>query len=55
MAKCLPSWVCNKQNNLIDDEWFGYSGSFNEEKENSWVSKERVTFKMVRYGKTMLT
>ena len=36
---------CNKQNNLIDDEWFGYSGSFNEEKENSWVSKERVTFK----------
>lgn len=40
-----PSWVCNKQNNLIDDEWFGYSGSFNEEKENSWVSKERVTFK----------
>ena len=27
-----PSWVCNKQNNLIDDEWFGYSGSFNEEK-----------------------
>lgn len=40
-----PSWVCNKQNNLIDDEWFGYIGSFNEEKENSWVSKERVTFK----------
>lgn len=40
-----PSWICNKQNNLIDDEWFGYSGAFNEEKENSWVSKEKVEFK----------
>jgi len=24
-----PSWVCNKQNNLIDDQWFGYPNPFN--------------------------
>lgn len=26
-----PSWVCNTQNNLIDDEWFGKKGVFNTE------------------------
>ena len=26
-----PSWVCNAQNNLIDDAWFGRKGVFNEE------------------------
>lgn len=33
-----PSWVCNKQNNLIDNEWFGKSGSFNSETENGWIA-----------------
>ena len=26
-----PSWVCNKQNNLIDENWFGRKGVFNIE------------------------
>ena len=26
-----PSWVCNAQNNLIDDAWFGANGVFNRE------------------------
>lgn len=26
-----PSWICNAQNNLIDEAWFGRSGVFNEE------------------------
>ena len=26
-----PSWVCNSQNNLIDEAWFGRKGVFNEE------------------------
>ena len=30
-----PSWVCNAQNNLIDDAWFGRKGVFNEEIEFS--------------------
>ena len=26
-----PSWVCNVQNNLVDEVWFGKKGVFNEE------------------------
>ena len=26
-----PGWVCNAQNNLVDDAWFGRSGVFNRE------------------------
>ncbi len=40
-----PSWICNKQNNLIDNEWFGYVGAFNEEYEdNTWTSTKKVSF-----------
>lgn len=31
-----PSWVCNKQNNLVDDEWFGRKNSFNFETDKGW-------------------
>ncbi len=33
-----PSWVCNCQNNLIDDAWFGYSGAFNIEGDKCWTA-----------------
>lgn len=45
-----PSWICNKQNNLIDNEWFGREGVFNTEVDNSdkthsWiVNEERIVF-----------
>jgi hypothetical protein len=39
-----PSWVCNKQNNLLDDEWFGYKNAFNRELEKSWEATEKVNF-----------
>lgn len=26
-----PAWMCNHQNNLIDNEWFGREGVFNTE------------------------
>ena len=33
-----PSWVCNKQNNLIDEAWFGRTDVFNHENEdNTWT------------------
>jgi len=38
-----PSWVCNKQNNLVDKDWFGFD-AFNEEEEHSWKIKEKVLF-----------
>lgn len=40
-----PSWICNKQNNLIDDAWFGRTGVFNQTKETNWtVNPEKVLF-----------
>lgn len=41
-----PSWVCNKQNNLVDEAWFGYKNSFNiENNDNTWTICEKVEFK----------
>lgn len=39
------SWICNNQNNLIDDEWFGYSGAFNIVNDKSWIPTEKVEFR----------
>jgi hypothetical protein len=45
-----PSWICNAQNNLIDNAWFGYENVFNTEisKSNgthSWkTTKEKISF-----------
>lgn len=39
-----PSWMCNKQNNLIDEAWFGRENVFNIEINNYWVvNKEKIT------------
>ncbi len=40
-----PSWICNKQNNLVDNAWFGREGVFNTEIDNSdgshtWIPSE---------------
>lgn len=40
-----PSWICNMQNNKVDEEWFGRKDVFNLEKENCWeVTKEKIIF-----------
>lgn len=40
-----PSWICNKQNNLVDNAWFGRENVFNTETEKSWTTNpEKVTF-----------
>ncbi len=41
-----PSWVCNSQNNLIDEKWFGYKDVFNKrEKENKWITNlKKINF-----------
>lgn len=40
-----PSWVCNRQNNLVDNDWFGYDGAFNTETENGWLATtEKIIF-----------
>ena len=45
-----PSWVCNAQNNLIDNAWFGCENVFNTEKEKhdgtkDWeINRNKVVF-----------
>ena len=45
-----PSWVCNAQNNLIDEAWFGRKDVFNHEIVNedgthSWIpTEEKIEF-----------
>lgn len=44
-----PSWVCNAQNNLIDEAWFGRKDVFNYEKEDhTWMTN----YKKIRFPKT---
>lgn len=31
-----PSWICNEQNNLADDNWFGYKNVFNKSCKQTW-------------------
>lgn len=40
-----PSWICNKQNNLVDTKWFGHKNVFNIEKENAW----KTNLKPIRF------
>ena len=39
-----PSWICNKQNNLVDNAWFGHENVFNTEHDtddgHSWTPTE---------------
>lgn len=35
-----PSWVCNEQNNLIDEAWFGRKDVFNVTENKSWKTIE---------------
>ena len=42
-----PSWVCNAQNNLVDEAWFGRKDVFNTEntENHTWVpTPEKITF-----------
>ena len=40
-----PCWVCNAQNNLVDNAWFGRENVFNLEKDQTWVmTSEKIYF-----------
>ncbi len=47
-----PSWVCNEQNNLVDEAWFGRKDVFNVCGEHSWETiLDPITFPQ---GKTWM-
>lgn len=40
-----PSWVCNRQNNLVDAAWFSRQSVFNVETESGWETiPDKITF-----------
>lgn len=40
-----PSWICNKQNNLIDEKWFNRKNVFNQENGENWeTTKNKIKF-----------
>ncbi|MDV5114139.1 restriction endonuclease subunit M [Clostridium perfringens] len=40
-----PSWICNQQNNSIDDAWFGRVGVFNHADGTTWLANpEKIHF-----------
>lgn len=39
-----PSWVCNTQNNLVDEAWFGRKDAFNVADGTTWTATEHVDF-----------
>ena len=44
-----PSWVCNEQNNLIDEQWFGKKNIFNIAKDRKWIpNNEKIEFPNVK-------
>jgi len=45
-----PSWICNKQNNLVDNAWFGRENVFNTETEKGWTTNEEKV--IIPDGKT---
>ena len=62
-----PSWICNAQNNLIDEAWFGRKDVFNTEYTDEQIqeikrqrdrrggdpAQRKFNFRKVRLGKTM--
>ncbi len=46
-----PSWICNKQNNLVDEEWFRRKDVFNRETGSTWETiREPISFDGARKG-----
>ena len=47
-----PSWVCNAQNNLVDEEWFGQKNVFNTEYSTSHTWEPNLKKIQFPLGKT---
>ena len=46
-----PSWICNKQNNLVDEQWFRRKDVFNHETGSTWETiREPISFDGARKG-----
>ena len=44
-----PSWICNAQNNLIDNSWFGRKDVFNSEFQEDGINTWKVTSEKIEF------
>ena len=42
-----PSWICNEQNNLIDEQWFGRKNVFNISQKNNWITNDKKFYFLI--------
>ena len=42
-----PSWICNEQNNLVDEAWFDKKNVFNVSLEKKWITN----YDKIKFGK----
>lgn len=50
------SWVCNQQNNLIDNNWFEYEDIFNTPTKNGWITNtNKIKFPKGKTWKNYIT
>ena len=47
-----PSWICNSQNNLVDEQWFGTKSPFNKETDKGWKTNRKPIPFPTKDGKT---
>lgn len=47
-----PSWVCNKQNNIVDQAWFGRKRTFNRERGRKWTAIQKPVAFSNKKGRT---
>lgn len=47
-----PSWICNAQNNLVDNAWFESEGMFNTEHDKTWTATTKKVPFPTPSGKT---
>lgn len=46
-----PSWMCNEQNNLVDEQWFGRKNVFNIPHTHGWTSTNTPISFQEKHGK----
>lgn len=44
-----PSWICNAQNNLVDEAWFGRPNVFNTQQGHTWTTTGKIVFPEDKY------
>jgi hypothetical protein len=47
-----PCWICNAQNNLVDEAWFGQKNVFNKETDKDWETNMHPVMFPTNDGKT---